>query len=196
MRKMFLSTMIVAVVASSIATAADAALVFIGSWRVDQGPSWIGTPPAYTGQQTAAFLFGGMASDYSISTIGNDPGSIDNLAWVSVVGAFSFPDCAEFPCGRKVSESAVTSSGGLYLNVGDESAFVDDWAVGPNFTNYAFRNAIPEPASWAMLIAGLGLTGAVMRRRRRLALAAWDHRGGILSGTDTATPGVTSPRQM
>lgn len=27
-------------------------------------------------------------------------------------------------------------------------------------------NAIPEPTSWAMLIAGFGLTGAVMRRRR------------------------------
>ena len=30
---------------------------------------------------------------------------------------------------------------------------------------------VPEPASWAMLIAGFGLTGAVMRRRR-MALAA------------------------
>lgn len=28
-------------------------------------------------------------------------------------------------------------------------------------------NAVPEPASWAMLIAGFGLTGAAMRRRRR-----------------------------
>jgi hypothetical protein len=27
-------------------------------------------------------------------------------------------------------------------------------------------NAVPEPASWAMLIAGFGLTGAAMRRRR------------------------------
>ncbi len=27
-------------------------------------------------------------------------------------------------------------------------------------------NVVPEPASWAMLIAGFGLTGAVMRRRR------------------------------
>jgi hypothetical protein len=26
--------------------------------------------------------------------------------------------------------------------------------------------AVPEPASWAMLIAGFGLTGAVMRRRK------------------------------
>lgn len=29
--------------------------------------------------------------------------------------------------------------------------------------------AIPEPASWAMLIAGFGLTGATLRRRRSLA---------------------------
>jgi len=27
-------------------------------------------------------------------------------------------------------------------------------------------NAVPEPASWAMLIAGFGLTGAALRRRR------------------------------
>jgi hypothetical protein len=29
--------------------------------------------------------------------------------------------------------------------------------------------AVPEPASWALLIAGFGLTGAVMRRRRAIA---------------------------
>ena len=29
--------------------------------------------------------------------------------------------------------------------------------------------AVPEPASWAMLIAGFGLTGAMMRRRRAVA---------------------------
>jgi protoheme ferro-lyase len=28
---------------------------------------------------------------------------------------------------------------------------------------------VPEPASWAMLIAGFGLTGAAMRRRRAVA---------------------------
>jgi hypothetical protein len=31
---------------------------------------------------------------------------------------------------------------------------------------------VPEPASWAMLIAGFGFTGAAMRRRNRVALAA------------------------
>ena len=31
-------------------------------------------------------------------------------------------------------------------------------------------NAVPEPASWAMLIAGFGLTAAAMRRRRQLSV--------------------------
>jgi PEP-CTERM motif len=32
-------------------------------------------------------------------------------------------------------------------------------------------NAVPEPASWALMIGGFGLTGAALRRRRRLAVA-------------------------
>jgi hypothetical protein len=31
---------------------------------------------------------------------------------------------------------------------------------------------VPEPASWAMLIAGFGLTGAAMRRRRAPLITA------------------------
>ncbi len=41
---------------------------------------------------------------------------------------------------------------------------------------YGGTVGIPEPASWALLIAGFGLTGAAMRRRRGLAgqrLEAW-----------------------
>ena len=35
----------------------------------------------------------------------------------------------------------------------------------------SLNSAIPEPASWAMMVAGFGLAGAVMRRRRVLAAA-------------------------
>jgi hypothetical protein len=52
-------------------------------------------------------------------------------------------------------------------------------ATGPDLENvYAAgtlttesTGAVPEPASWAMLIAGFGLTGAAMRRRSRTAAA-------------------------
>ena len=33
-------------------------------------------------------------------------------------------------------------------------------------------NAVPEPASWALMIAGFGLTGSAMRRRRFAVVAA------------------------
>jgi hypothetical protein len=38
--------------------------------------------------------------------------------------------------------------------------------------NIQLGSVVPEPANWAMLIAGFGLTGAVMRRRRALMPAA------------------------
>ena len=58
---------------------------------------------------------------------------------------------------------------------GNGSRSVSTYALG---SSYGFgglsiseseppTSAIPEPASWAMLIAGFGLTGAAMRRRRQ-----------------------------
>ncbi len=150
------------------------------------------------------------------------------------------------------------ASAALYINPGDTSAYVADWAVGSQFTNYAFSSStltfigswqvdsgpnwstqptaysgltaaalifggsasdyfissvdsnsanidhlawvstwggacggsfpcgtqvaeafvsgttlsVPEPANWAMLIAGFGLVGAAMRRRAMVAVAA------------------------
>jgi hypothetical protein len=171
MKKLLIGAAMTAFAASS----ADAAWVYVGSWQVDQGPNWSVVPPAYTGQDAAALLFGGSAGDYAISTIDSSAANIDFQSWVSVWFATSFPDCAGFPCGRKVAQGSVTSTGGLYQNPGDESAFVYDWAVGPEFTNYAFvwrDGAIPEPATWGLMIAGFGLVGATMRRRRDLSVSA------------------------
>lgn len=52
-------------------------------------------------------------------------------------------------------DKVTISYGGEYLY-----GFIDDFRIGSS------SGAVPEPASWAMLIAGFGLTGAAMRRRR------------------------------
>jgi hypothetical protein len=154
-----------AVASLSLAGQASAA-TFVGSWTVDQGPYWGDVPTAYTGQEAAAFLFGGVASDYLISTIDNLEANIDNLAWVSTWGGAC--DFA-FPCGTKVAENFEISTGGLYANPGDTSAYVWDWAQGSQYTNYAFHvAAVPEPGTWAMMLVGFGAVGMAMRRRRRV----------------------------
>src|SRR5664280_2067501 len=56
---------------------------YVGSWEVDQGPSWAAIPPAYTGQEAAALLFGGGPSDYVISTVDRNPAHINFDNWVS-----------------------------------------------------------------------------------------------------------------
>jgi hypothetical protein len=149
------------------AGAANAAYVFVGSWEVDQGPYWPAEPPAYTGQEAAALLFGGNPGDYTISSVDSDPTHIDFQNWISTWG--SDPSCNfNFPCGTLAPENFKVASGGLYANPGDTSAYVRDWAIGSQFTNYAFTgSATPEPAEWALMLGGFGLAGAALRRRRQ-----------------------------
>jgi hypothetical protein len=55
------------------------------------------------------------------------------------------------------------ASGSSYLNI-HTSAF-------PSGEIRGFLTAVPEPATWAMLVLGFGGIGAALRRRRQLALA-------------------------
>ena len=60
-------------------------------------------------------------------------------------------------------------SGGLNAGWGEFSGYV------PIFIHQDFiasAMAVPEPSSWALMIAGFGLTGAAMRRRRSATVAA------------------------
>jgi hypothetical protein len=157
---------LVVVMLAGAAISASAGVTYVGSWQVDQGPYWGAVPTAYSGQQAAAFLFGGVASDYYISTLDNLVADIDHEAWVSTWGG----NCGSYPCGTKVNESFVNSASGTYLKPGDTSAYVHDWAVGSQFTNYAFKvTAVPEPESYALMLAGLGLMAGVARRPSKKA---------------------------
>ena len=57
--------------------------------------------------------------------------------------------------------------------------FPDDWdaiwesgTISIEYAPVGSGGLIPEPGTWAMLIAGLGLVGASMRRRRRTAVGS------------------------
>jgi hypothetical protein len=151
---------------------ASANYVYVGSWQVDQGPWWTDQPLAYTGQQAAALLFGGNASDYSISTVGLDPLTVNHEAWYSVLGATGGYTFAENYVSTNSSQAPGYYYSGSPYSQGDSteaaSAYVSDNAQGSYYTNYAFTgSAVPLPPSVFLLGSGLlGLAGLGWRRKR------------------------------
>ena len=152
---------------SCIGTAQAASFTFAGSWRVDQGASWTTNPAVYSGQEAAALLFGGVASDYAISTFA-DLSNITRTAWYSiwgVSGGTAFADNLHHDLGAP----GYNAPGGTNTAY---SAYVQDNAIGAQYTNYAYRVTdiaapVPEPETYAMLLAGLGLMGGIARRRKQ-----------------------------
>ena len=70
--------------------------------------------------------------------------------------------------GGKFEGVTLDDMGNIYL--------VSDDGDGPNqsyLVKLAFTGAVPEPASWAMMVGGFGLIGGTMRRRRRKLTVAF-----------------------
>jgi type VI secretion system secreted protein VgrG len=76
---------------------------------------------------------------------------------------------ASILCGRAIAlEGAVTMDGNSISN--NCSGGGDLGSGRGDFGSGGFAGAVPEPASWAMLIVGFGAVGTTLRRRR-VALA-------------------------
>ena len=77
---------------------------------------------------------------------------------------------------RGAVANGLYSSNVLYLGFDDQingdDDNHDDMIIRVTAEDFGGPGAVPEPASWAMLIAGFGLVGAVSRRRRGAASVA------------------------
>nr|WP_310522207.1 choice-of-anchor C family protein [Polymorphobacter sp.] len=99
-----------------------------------------GTPPLKTLNVT---INGGAPTPYTFTTNGTT--SAGAMGWVTYT--------YDFVAGTTVSTLAFTS--------------IDNTPSGPALDNVSISGGnVPEPATWAMLIAGFGLVGVAARRRR------------------------------
>jgi hypothetical protein len=67
-------------------------------------------------------------------------------------------------------ESSSHYAGGSAFNILDSRVYSEGYAYDLNFRTW--MSAVPEPSTWAMMIAGFGLTGAALRRRVAVRSAA------------------------
>ncbi len=114
---------------------------YMGSWKVSDGPNYFTAPPTYSGVAAAAFLFGGNASNYMISTVSDQVADINHKAWVDVYG---------LPTEEVADDYFVDTEGPGYDTVGDTSAYIKDHSS--NQINYAF--------AYDVLNGGLAKVGA------------------------------------
>lgn len=168
-----------AIFAVSAFIAVQATPVFVGSWSVynNAAPQWSdptpgGTGPlAYTGQEAAALLFGGVASDYYISTVSDLVADINNQAWYDVIGYGLREDSESYNqkyLGLYYGPTSGYGNGTFDTNAA--SAFVRDNLSSFDGLNYAFRvtgnNNVPDTGATVALF-GAGMLALVTLRRKR-----------------------------
>jgi hypothetical protein len=176
-----------AVAASLIAAPAMAVGVFNGS--TTDGPTWQrpladgsgfgvnGTNVAYEAVRLTVSADG----DYTFLNEATNPVNWDNFMFL-YVGSFDPADQLtnyligndDFSgIGRSGFEFSLLSTNVYFVvTTGFGNLDQGDYTLsvrGPGDVVFGGGGAVPEPASWAMLIAGFGVVGAMQRRRKTVA---------------------------
>ncbi len=139
----------------------------------DQGDNYL----AVLGGGTATFAFAG-----GLSRLGLDFGSADtyNMFTLALAGggtqSFTGQQLIDIGVanGNQVSPNTngrltFTANPGVIIN----GLTISSTANSAEVDNFARIGAVPEPATWAMMLIGFGAIGGSMRRRRRSGTLAY-----------------------
>lgn len=158
-----------------------------GSYNILTGTSSLGADPAVGGQgdpylsvlggQTAYFDFTSFAGG-GLSQLGLDYGSADayNTFVLSLLGGgtITFTGQDLINIGSANGDQSSTRTNGRLTFVADAGSTITGLTLSSSQNsletdNYGIIAAVPEPATWAMMLVGFGGIGFSMRRKRSQA---------------------------
>lgn len=128
-----------------------------GESPISQAPG----PGGFGGGGGGGYSCGGGGGGYSGGSGGYQSAAQSFCGGGGGGGSFTSPD----------AKNVVAIAGKSIAYVPDGNPFPE---IGPydGFVSIEFASAVPEPSTWAMLILGFGLSGAMLRRKRKPATAA------------------------
>lgn len=181
------------------AAAANAATVTVnvpdvGSYEYfGTGPGLSVTYGGVTFTQLSDGNFFSVSPGYSsapLPVVSSQQGSSGNVLQITLptsayaitinYGIYNVGAVVDFTIGANTDSVPTIASGDFYstftvYNSGTVSPFTtltaSTAARGLNISSITYSTAVPEPASWALMIVGFGTAGAVLRRRRQLVAA-------------------------
>jgi hypothetical protein len=152
--------------------------VFSGNGQVFSASAANAAAPAGNATKFMAVL-GGKSAVLSTPLIGSMSvyiGSVDTYNSIIFKGLNGFSQSfsgAQLVATANGNQSSAGTNRRFYFDFGNAKVNEITFNSGSNsfeFDNIAAGAAVPEPATWAMLIAGFGLVGVSMRRRNRNAV--------------------------
>lgn len=132
---------------------------------------------AVMGGGTATFLFAptsifaftlGSLDTYNTLTLLFEDGTSQVYNGGQIINGLSFPSGSQIS-GELNGQVSFTVNGGSLI----KGVTFDSGSNSFEFDNLASGGlgGVPEPATWGLMILGLGATGTMMRRRRRVAVS-------------------------
>jgi hypothetical protein len=166
-----------------------------GHWLVGESKPFVYDNPLYVVVPDGRFIAALPGGDYEVNpntfTLFFDLGSLDPTT-AQLSGSFAADNYASVYLNNILIAQDIQDT--VYPNFESLTSFFatgEDFVSGTNMlqivvtdtgppsamlvsglTGTASAGGVPEPASWALMIAGFGLAGAQLRRRRTAAVAA------------------------
>lgn len=115
----------------------------------------------------AVDIYGGLSGPTSFGSGGQEHPQMTSGPPVELVG-FNAELLVPrgYVSGATVGTSTSVYSGNFASEGLTQGSYVWTWGQGDHADSLTVNIGVPEPATWAMLILGAGMTGAAIRRRR------------------------------